>query len=257
MICTPRPLWVCSCTAERRKRRWARSGRAGQWVLPGIPLRGCEDRESRVVSADEGYLIDQGIHAQGRYCLNDLHRASGGEECYKPSNWVRSDGTQALVAEILTAQICAVKTPLEVTEGRYGGTWAVKPLVYAYAMWISPRFHLHVIEAYERRPGRFVRYVRHAVRYAVRNQIIDLFGFCGMCGTAPTSPQARARAHARTRAGARRRGRVPASHTAHGAPMRFVAAPHTARRAPLAHHRARVRARVSFPALFRKKEEVV
>ncbi|MHB1896972.1 MAG: KilA-N domain-containing protein [Metallibacterium sp.] len=257
MISTPRPLWVCSRTAERRERRWARSERAGQWVLPGRTLRGCEDRESRVVSADEGYLIDQGIHAEGRYCLNDLHRASGGEERHRPNYWSQLDVTQELIFEVLTAGIPAVKTPLETTEGRYGGTWAVKALVYAYAMWISPRFHLHVIEAYERRPGRFVRYVRHAVRYAVRNQIIDLFGFCGMCGTAPTSPQARARAHARTRAGARRRGRVPASHTAHGAPMRFVAAPHTARRAPLAHHRARVRARSSFPALLRKKEEAV
>ena len=256
MICTPRPLWVCSCTAERRKRRWARSERAGQWVLPGIPLRGCENRESRVVSADEGYLIDHGIHAAGRYCLNDLHRASGGEERHQPHEWLTLDKTRELLSEVLIPGNPGIKA-VEASAGRYGGTWAVKPLVYAYAMWISPRFHLHVIEAYERRPGRFVRYVRHAVRYAVRNQIIDLFGFCGMCGTAPTSPQARARAHARTRAGARRRGRVPASHTAHGAPMRFVAAPHTARRAPLAHHRARVRARVSFPALFRKKEEVV
>lgn len=92
--------------------------------------------------------------AAGRYCLNDLHQASGSEARHKPGNWMMLGKTQELVAEIVqgndsTAGIPAV-SPVETNQGRYGGgTYAVKELVYAYAMWISAAFHLHVIRAYD------------------------------------------------------------------------------------------------------------
>jgi hypothetical protein len=97
--------------------------------------------------------------AVGRFCLNDLHQASGSEPRHKPGNWLMLSKTQELVAEMTqepvtsevlreTAGIPAV-SPVIQLEGRAGGTYAAKELVYAYAMWISAKFHLHVIRAYD------------------------------------------------------------------------------------------------------------
>lgn len=81
----------------------------------------------------------------GRYSLNDLHKAAGGEDRHKPANFLRLESTLELVAEIehQIAQIRAIESR------QRAGTYVVKELVYAYAMWISPRFNLQVIRAYD------------------------------------------------------------------------------------------------------------
>jgi len=90
--------------------------------------------------------------AEGRYCLNDLHRAAGGEKRHQPSDWLRLKNTQDLVAELTVSGIPGTQQiqPLAVMQGGLlQGTYVVKELVYAYAMWISPAFHLKVIRAYD------------------------------------------------------------------------------------------------------------
>lgn len=90
--------------------------------------------------------------ADGRYCLNDLHRAAGGVKKHQPSDWLRIDQTKELVFEIQTPGNPGIETtgqPVVSVPGRSGGTYVCKELVYAYATWISPSFHLRVIRAYD------------------------------------------------------------------------------------------------------------
>lgn len=80
---------------------------------------------------------------EGRYSLNDLHAAAGGEQKNRPKYWIENLQTQALVAEIEKGGI----PPIVAKQGL--GTFVTRDLVYAYAMWISPSFQLKVIRAYD------------------------------------------------------------------------------------------------------------
>ncbi len=109
--------------------------------------------------------------SNGRFCLNDLHKAAGGERRHEPTNWTALQQTQELIAELLgeksTTGIPVVEqnqpvnydtgipvssfSPIETVKGRgkVQGTFVVKELVYAYATWISAKFFLSVIRAYD------------------------------------------------------------------------------------------------------------
>lgn len=83
----------------------------------------------------------------GLYSLNDLHQSAGGDKKHKPDNFLRLDTTKALIAEI---QVSDVRLAVKVTHGGPNrGTYVCRELVYAYAMWISAKFSLEVIRAFD------------------------------------------------------------------------------------------------------------
>lgn len=90
--------------------------------------------------------------AEGRYCLNDLHRAAGGEKKHEPHRFMILDSTKALAAAISNTPKsgdCSTSSPIDLSRGRYGGTYVHKMLALDYAAWVSPEFKLAVYTAFE------------------------------------------------------------------------------------------------------------
>ncbi|MEG9670544.1 phage antirepressor KilAC domain-containing protein [Serratia bockelmannii] len=82
---------------------------------------------------------------EGRFNLNALHKASGLGTNKAPAQWLRTQSSQSLIAELEkeTVQICIVSV-----EGRNGGTFAHELLAVEYAGWISPAFRLKVNQTF-------------------------------------------------------------------------------------------------------------
>lgn len=96
-------------------------------------------------------LVVEGVSVRrdsvGRYNLNDLHRAAGGNERHSPNRWTRTESFNGLISELTPDMAFA---PADVQRGGITpGTYVCKELVYAYAMWISPSFNLKVIRTFD------------------------------------------------------------------------------------------------------------
>jgi len=76
--------------------------------------------------------------AAGRYSLNVMHAAAGNLARDKPSEWLRTAKAQEMVAEA-KAGFPALDPVAVQKGGAYPGVWVCRELVYAYAMWISPK----------------------------------------------------------------------------------------------------------------------
>lgn len=84
------------------------------------------------------------VNNSGLYCLNDLHKAAGGEAKHTPGRFTKSEWASSLVDELSQNRDIEVLTSKSKV-----GTYACKELVYSYAMWISPAFSIRVIQAFD------------------------------------------------------------------------------------------------------------
>lgn len=84
------------------------------------------------------------------YSLTDLHRASGGEQKHKPALFLSNQQTKELISEIEIEGKVGIPTSVvkTVRGGKNPSTYACEELMLAYAMWISPKFHLIVLRAF-------------------------------------------------------------------------------------------------------------
>lgn len=82
----------------------------------------------------------------GKFNINDLHKAAGGEKRHSPNYWLANQQTKELI-DVMSQQNTGI--PVVSVSGRNGGTFVEKELVYSYAMWISPEFNLRVIRTFD------------------------------------------------------------------------------------------------------------
>lgn len=91
-------------------------------------------------------ILDQKINViDDLYSLNDLHKSSGGENKHKPSYFMSNQETKEFIQELDNQNINAYC----IKQGSKGGTFVCRELVYRYAMWISAKFSLMVIRAFD------------------------------------------------------------------------------------------------------------
>lgn len=120
--------------------------------------------------------------AQGRYCLNDLHKAAiangKATENHAPAQFLRNDGVQAFICA-LDAEMGDVQKSTSVHSvkgGKSQGTYAVELVAIRYAAWINPAFEVRVYRTFQKATKGETdwRKLRHqsASSFKVANEIL-------------------------------------------------------------------------------------
>lgn len=82
------------------------------------------------------------------YSLNDLHKAAGGEAKHQPSNFLRVEQTQNLIAEIQSSDLMSGQAIEVINGGKDRGTYVCEEVLVAYAGWVDAKTHLSVIRGF-------------------------------------------------------------------------------------------------------------
>ena len=108
------------------------------------------ERRSFTAQPDNLILIENISIRQvdGLYCLNDLHKASGGENRHQPRYWLSNQQTIDLIHTLQASGIPLAEQnqTLRVLNGI--GTFVCRELVLSYAAWVSAEFNLLVLRTF-------------------------------------------------------------------------------------------------------------
>lgn len=92
--------------------------------------------------------VDINTDAEGRYNLNSLHKASGGDNAKRPSLWLANKQAQELIDELSKNSCLGQDVVKSVRGGTSPGTFAHELLAVEYAGWISASFRLQVNQTF-------------------------------------------------------------------------------------------------------------
>ena len=117
--------------------------------------------------------------------INDLHKASGGEDRHAPRRWLQNQQTTELIEELSKDGNPSLKENQQVIQVNHGGsnrgTFVCKELVYAYATWISAKFFILVIRTFDAAvSGSLKPKTTVDERTGLRQAVSALVGRCGI-----------------------------------------------------------------------------
>ena len=103
---------------------------------------------------NEMIILDKSIRqVNGLYCLNDLHRASGGEKRHKLGNWLQSQQATEFIDYLSKSGNSDLEQNQKVIQiihgGNMRGTYGNRKVALAYATWISPEFFSLVLDTFD------------------------------------------------------------------------------------------------------------
>lgn len=95
------------------------------------------------------------VNEEGLFSLTDLWKASGGEARNQPRRWAQLKRTKNVISELERLPDNDRNTVIK--SDKKAGTFVDRVLVYSYAMHVSAKFEIEVIEAIDKHARKIVR----------------------------------------------------------------------------------------------------
>ena len=127
--------------------------------LPAVTEPNTEPEQAKKLMLE---VMGQPIRSKGElFSANDLWKIAGSENSKRPSMWLENKQTQELINEITQSRNSCLAYKV-IKGGNNPGAWLCEDLMYAYAMWLSPKFHLMVIQCFKEYAAAMI--TRHRLR---------------------------------------------------------------------------------------------